>query len=92
MMRIANALESDKLLNIGVSTGLFTQEDADLLLGQTLRDFHSGTLGEGHQCFVWTAQSSQEPVAWAYFAPTPKSNEVWDLWWIGVDPKQHGQA
>jgi GNAT superfamily N-acetyltransferase len=49
-------------------------------------------LGEGHQSLVWTAASSDEPLGWAYIAPTPKSNEVWDLWWIGVAPKHHGSG
>jgi ribosomal protein S18 acetylase RimI-like enzyme len=87
MIRPAKKLESEKLVQIGISTGLFSKEDADLLLGQTLSDFHSGTLGDRHQCLVWTEVSSDEPMAWAYIAPTPKSNEVWDLWWIGVNPK-----
>lgn len=90
MMRPVKPEESTRLIQLGSATGLFTPEDAEFLLGQTLRDLHSGQLPEGHQAHAWTHGTSDEPVAWAYFAPTPKSNGVWDLWWIGVHPRHHG--
>lgn len=90
MMRFVRPEESARLVDLGISTGLFTAEDADALLGSTLRDLHAGLLGEGHQAHAWVSPSTDEPLAWAYFAPTPKTDGVWDLWWIGVAPDIQG--
>jgi ribosomal protein S18 acetylase RimI-like enzyme len=90
--RFRPALPSDTpaLLALAVATGLFTPEDAQALLGGVLDDLHAGRLGEGHQARVWTDAATGAPEGWSYFAPTPNANRVWDLWWIGVDPRRHG--
>ncbi len=91
MIRPALPDETSTLVTIAVETGLFTQEDADLLLRQTLGDLHAGRLGENHLAYVW-APVAERPQGWVYFSENSKSNGVWDLWWIGVAPGQHGRG
>lgn len=87
MFRAAVPEEISALVSLGLATGLFNPEDANLLLGQTLDDLHAGRLPEGHQAHVWIDDRTEVIAGWAYFAPTPKADGVWDLWWIGVHPK-----
>ena len=91
MIRRAISEETSKLVSIAVSTGLFTQEDADVLLRQTLDDLHAGRLGDGHFAHVWVDDNNR-PCGWVYFSENRKSNGAWDLWWIGVDPGQQGRG
>lgn len=91
MIRSAVPGETSELVSIAVATGLFTQEDADLLLRCTLDDLHAGRLGEGHFAHVWTDDVGR-PGGWVYFSENRKANGVWDLWWIGVAPGQQGRG
>ncbi len=91
MIRNAGPTETPELVSIAVATGLFTQEDADLLLRQTLDDLHAGRLGDGHFARVWT-DDAERPGGWVYSSENLKSNGVWDLWWIGVTPGQQGRG
>lgn len=94
MSRLRPALPSDTpaLLELAVATGLFTPDDAEALLGGVLRDLHAGRLAVGHQAHVWPDAATGEPAGWVYFAPTPKADGVWDLWWIGVAPGRQGSG
>ena len=91
MIRSALPDETDELVAIAVATGLFTQDDADLLLRATLDDLHAGRLDAGHFAQVWTDEAGR-PGGWVYFSENRKSNGVWDLWWIGVAPRLHGRG
>lgn len=44
VMRNARVEETQTLVDIGMATGLFTVEEADMLLRQTLNDLHAGRL------------------------------------------------
>lgn len=92
MIRPAAADETSLLVALAVSTGLFTPEDADLLLRQTLDDLHAGRLGANHFAFVCTDGDGGAPRGWVYFSENLKSNGVWDLWWIGVGAEFHGRG
>jgi GNAT superfamily N-acetyltransferase len=80
--------ETSKLVTLGVETGLFSEDEANALLRDTLDAFHSHALGTGHRVLV--AEHLGEPLGWVYFAPKEAPQGVWDLWWIGVAPKHHG--
>lgn len=92
MIRPAAPEETPALVALAVATGLFRPEDADLLLRQTLDDLHAQRLGDGHFAYVWQDDIGGTPAGWVYFSANPKSNGVWDLWWIGVTPERHGQG
>jgi GNAT superfamily N-acetyltransferase len=91
MYRAPVPSESPTLVSIAVATKLFTEQDADLLLRQTLDGFHAGRLGEGHHVYVCT-DDNDRPVGWTYFARNGKADGVWDLWWIGIAPPSHGRG
>lgn len=70
------------------------------LLGQSLESLYGHTLPPGHQAH---ALIDEEHIrGWVYFGPEDstdtgttavgKSDNVWNLWWIGVDPKYHKQG
>lgn len=87
MIRPAASQETPALVALGASTGLFTPQEADVLLRQVLDDLHAGRLGEGHQAHVWT-DAAGHPAGWVYFSPDPHADGVWELWWIGVAPNR----
>lgn len=90
MLRAPRADETEQLLALAVETGLFTPEDAEALLGSVLAGYLAGGLGEGHECRVYADPDSGQPVGWTYYAPDQYAANVWNLWWIGVQPSRHG--
>jgi GNAT superfamily N-acetyltransferase len=84
--------DTQKLLDIAVSTGLFTPAEAEDLLGQVLSDYFNEKLGQGHRIFAIYDAASEEPAGWTYFAPTPHAPGVYDVWWIGIIKAQHGKG
>ncbi len=92
MIRAAMPAETSTLVALGVATGLFTDDEADLLLRGVLDDLHGGHLGVDHHAVVWSEEDGAPPAGWAYFALSEKADRVWDLWWIGVDPARHGKG
>lgn len=82
--------EHDHLLDIAVQTGLFTRDEAAGLLGAILTQSSARELPEGHTAVACRISSAGPAVGWAYFAPDPYADRVWNLWWIGVLPDHHG--
>lgn len=82
--------ERARLLEIAVSTGLFTPADAEGLLGSVLGALAAGELPAGHAAVAVGAPGAGGAVGWAYYAPDAYAENVWNLWWIGVDPAAHG--
>ena len=91
-IRPPDPAETPLLVQLAVATGLFSPVEADLLLRDTLNNFHEGRLGEDHIVRVWSEGEGTPPTGWAYFARNAASNQVWDLWWIGVTPDRHGEG
>jgi ribosomal protein S18 acetylase RimI-like enzyme len=91
-MQIETVINQDRqaLIAIAVSTGLFTSEEAEGLLGGVLDGLASGSLPEGHQAVACRLRAGGSFVGWTYFAPDQHAQGVWNLWWIGVDPEHHG--
>lgn len=79
-----------RLLNIAISTGLFTDGEAEALLGGVLSAFTSGTLPSGHQAVSIRNRAGEPALGWSYFAPDQYAEDVWNVWWIGIDPQKHG--
>lgn len=91
MLRPPLPSETPALIAMGAASGLFKPGEAEGLLGGVLEEFQAGRLGDGHAVRVWAADGGI-PEGWAYLAPTPKADGVWDLWWIGVDPPRQGRG
>ncbi|HEU4405874.1 MAG TPA: GNAT family N-acetyltransferase [Polyangiaceae bacterium] len=92
MIRPAEPADTPALVSLGVSTGLFRPDEADLLLRSVLDDLHAGRLGEGHLAYVWAEGPAEPPAGWVYFSPEAKADGVWELWWIGVAPTRQGRG
>jgi ribosomal protein S18 acetylase RimI-like enzyme len=83
--------ERARLLEIAVSTGLFAPAEAEALLGSVLDELAAGGLPARHAAVaVGAAADASQAIGWAYFAPDPYAANIWNLWWIGVDPAAHG--
>ncbi len=82
--------ERARLLDIAVSTGLFQPADAEGLLGSVLDDLAAGGLPAGHAAVAVDSAGTGRAAGWAYYAPDAYAGNVWNLWWIGVDPAAHG--
>ena len=77
-----------ELLDLAASTGLFSLEEAAGLLGSVIDGLADRSLPTGHTAFAATWEDGRI-ASWAYFAPDPYSEGVWNLWWIGVHPEFH---
>lgn len=91
-VRPAQPQETDALVAIGKATGLFTDDEANALLRDTLHAIHQGMLPPSHRANVAISATAEVPIGWVYFAPKEGTNAVWELFWIGVDPKHHGKG
>ncbi|MFN0182061.1 MAG: GNAT family N-acetyltransferase [Gemmatimonadales bacterium] len=84
--------ERQALLSLAVSTGLFTPEDAEGLLGGVLDSLAAGELPVGPAGVACRESPDGPAVGWSYFAPDPYADKVWNVWWIGVSPSHHGKG
>jgi ribosomal protein S18 acetylase RimI-like enzyme len=92
MIRPVTPADTPTLLDVAVATGLFARAEADDLLGGILSRLHAGELGAQHHAHAWVDDADGAPVGWVYFSPDEHAEGVWELWWIGVDPRCHGQG
>jgi ribosomal protein S18 acetylase RimI-like enzyme len=84
------ANERSALLELSIATGLFSAEDAEGLLGGILDSLASHELPEGHAAVACRTSADGAAMGWSYFAPDAYAAGVFNVWWIGVDPAQHG--
>lgn len=92
VLRSAKASETNELVAVAASTGIFRPDEPKELLGSTLDDFHSGGLGPEHLIEVLDDSISSRPAGWVYYSPSFKADGVWDLWWIGVGAAHQRQG
>ena len=86
--------DTDALVSLGIATGLFSNEEADLLLRSSLDNIFNGTDDpDTHIARVivdststLSAISSAPPLGWTYIVADPSNPAVWELYWIGVLP------
>ena len=80
------------LLSVAVSTGLFSEADAEALLGGVLDQLATGGLGDGHSALASRLSIGGAVAGWTYFAPDQYAEGVWNVWWLGVIPEAHGSG
>lgn len=86
------ANERQELLDLAVRTGLFSANEAEGLLGGVLESLAAQQAPEGHVAVACRASSGEKILGWSYFAPDPYVERVFNIWWIGADPLQHGRG
>lgn len=87
-LRNARADETDKLVAIGLSTGLFSSEEADALLGTSLRMCVHGSQPGARAARVATCDD--RIAGWTFLAADESASGVWELFWIGVSREAEG--
>jgi ribosomal protein S18 acetylase RimI-like enzyme len=90
LINAATPQERTHLLGLATRTGLFSEREAESLLGGVLDGIKAMELPEGHQVLSCRKEPHAAAVGWCYFAPDDHAAGVWNLWWIGVDPEEHG--
>ncbi len=85
-----NFADRSALIRVAVRTGLFSQEDAEELLGGVLDQLSGGSLPPGHTALACQDTSSNTLIGWTYFAPDQYADGVWNVWWLGVAPEAQG--
>lgn len=79
-------------MEIAFSTGLFSESEADQLLGATLRSIHDGTFAaETHFARV-VDDADGKQAGWTYLSADEQADGVWELWWIGVSRTAEGHG
>ncbi|AMW06295.1 GNAT family N-acetyltransferase [Gemmatimonas phototrophica] len=92
MIRSVRPSDTPTLLSVACATGLFEPADASALLGGVLDALHADELGPGHAAQFWAPNDESAPAGWVYYAPDAHADGVWNLWWIGVRPEDHGRG
>ena len=81
MIRITLESETDTLLELAISTGVFKPLEIDALR-EVLDDYHDGNHQYHHKAFTY--EENGRPIGFAYFAPIDMTDRSWILYWIFV--------
>lgn len=85
--------DRERIHEILVSTARFTAEEVGWAMAQVDEAIR---LPEKKDYLVHVIEDDEQgkQVVYGYvcFGPTPKTEGVWDLYWIAVDPKRQGQG
>lgn len=57
---------------------------------EVFEDYFDPAENEGHYCF--TRERDGQTVGYVYFALEEMTDQAWILWWIAVDPSEHGRG
>jgi ribosomal protein S18 acetylase RimI-like enzyme len=87
------AADEEALVELGLSTGLFSAEEADALLRSSLHGVHNGTVDAATHVARTIDNVDGTPAGWTYLSvDTGGAEGVWELWWIGVAPSVSRQG
>ncbi len=90
MLRPAAPVDTDTLVDIARSTGVFKPMEIETLR-EVLDDYYAVNRGHGHQCIVLQDGDSRI-VGFAYYAPTAMTEQAWHLYWIAVRAGQQARG
>lgn len=79
-----------QLLALAVATGLFTPQTAGGLLQPALNAARDATKGSEHRILASRTPDASRVTGWTYFAKDQHAEAVWNVWWFGVHPHDHG--
>ena len=82
MIRPTLESETDRLVAMAEQTGVFKPLEITTLR-ELLDDYHDGGC-EGH--IAVTMEREGQAIGFAYFAPTPMTENTWHVYWIFIDP------
>lgn len=87
------AADRDRLFEILVATVMFSDDELAAAIRQVDEAVGRGSQS-GYYVFVaeWLEEGRPIVTGYACYGPTPKAEDVYDLYWIAVDPKFQGQG
>ena len=90
VLRDAAVADERELIELGIATGLFSAEEADTLLGATLRGLADGSLSRDTHVARVVTDGGGARAGWTYLSADDHADGVWELWWIGVSRAAEG--
>lgn len=86
-IRPGTAADRDRLSEILSGTGRFTERE----LGWAMELVDASLLSEGSEYEVRVVEEkASNPLGFALFGPTPRTDDVYDLYWLAVDHARQG--
>lgn len=90
MIRNIQNDDTDAVVDLAVSSGLFTQEESGGVRA-LMDDYFSRKRAQGHACLL-DVDDDAVPVGVAYYQPTPATDRTWTLLMIAVRRDRQGQG
>lgn len=87
-LRAPRPADRPRLREIVEATGVFRPDEIPI----ALEVFDDGVAAPAKDYWSVAAVAGDRLLGWAAFGPTPCTLGTWDLYWIVVDPVQHGQG
>ncbi|MER8233098.1 GNAT family N-acetyltransferase [Streptomyces sp. NPDC094049] len=88
MIRSAEPSDTDAVVELSVTSGMFGEDEAPFIAAM-MADYFGGAADAGHRCLVDDTDGLQ---AVAYYQPKPAADRVWDLTMIAVQPARQGHG
>lgn len=88
-IRPATPSDTDAIVGLGVSTGMFKPDEAGTLRW-IIDEFHAGRGSPDHRLEV--AVERDAVIGAVYYGPDAMTDRKWDLWMIAVAPDRQGQG
>ncbi len=88
MIRPATTEDTDAIITLAVSTGMFPPDGTEEVAG-VLAGYFNGDLGLDH---FWVIDDDGGPVGVAYYAPERMTEGTWNLYMIAVRPDRQRQG
>ena len=91
-LELVSSRDRSALLAVATATGLFSEADAEGLLGGVLDALAADSLSDGSAAVACRLSQFGPVCGWTYLAPDDHADGVWNLWWLGVEPTAHGSG
>jgi ribosomal protein S18 acetylase RimI-like enzyme len=79
--------ETESLVALAQATGFFNPEEI-AVVRELLDEYHARGEASGYFWAVYRASPGAPPVGFVCYGPVPMSEDVYDLYWIAVDPRR----
>src|SRR5258708_9631376 len=89
MIRPTLDSETAMLQEIARGTGVFKPHEIDML-AEVLKEYHEIYIRQGHRAVNYEIHG--KTIGFAYFAPTPMTDQTWHLHWIFVEKQTHAKG
>ena len=89
MIRPTLPEDRDAILEMTRATEVFYELEIEAL-GEVLDDYHAGNHEYDHKAL--TLLHDDQPIGFAYHAPTAMTDRTWELWWIVVAKNRQGEG